>query len=58
VAVRNIKRAIHEGLEMPLAQGLELETACFYETMTTEVAKETLDAGIRAYREGREPAFE
>lgn len=58
VAVRNIKRAIHEGLEMPLAQGLELETACFYETMTTEVARQTLEAGIRAYAEGREPAFE
>lgn len=58
VAVRNIKRAIHEGLEMPLAQGLELETACFFETMTTEVAKKTLEAGIRAYAEGREPGFE
>jgi enoyl-CoA hydratase len=58
VAVRNIKRAIHEGLEMPLAQGLELEMACFYEAMTTEVAKQTLEAGIRAYAEGREPVFE
>jgi len=58
VAVRNIKRAIYEGLEMPLAQGLELEMACFYETMTTEVAKQALEAGVRAYAEGREPLFE
>lgn len=58
VAVRNIKRVIYEGLEMPLAQGLELETACFYETMTTDAAKQTLEAGIRAYAEGREPVFE
>jgi enoyl-CoA hydratase len=58
VAVRNIKRAIHEGLEVPLSQGLELEMNCFYETMTTDAAKETLDAGIRAYAEGREPTFE
>lgn len=58
VAIRNIKRTINEGLEMPLAQGLELETACFYECMTTEVAKQTLEAGIRAYAEGREPIWE
>ncbi len=58
LAVRNIKRAIYEGLEMPFAQSLELEMACFYETMTTEAAKEALDAGIRAYAEGREPRFE
>ena len=58
VAVRNIKRAIYEGLEMPLGQGLELEMACFYETMTTEAAKQALDAGIRAYADGREPVFE
>ncbi len=58
MAVRNIKRAIYEGLEMPFAQSLELEMACFYETMTTEAAKEALDAGIRAYAEGREPRFE
>jgi E-phenylitaconyl-CoA hydratase len=58
VAVRNIKRCVYEGLEMPLSQGLELETACFYETMTTEVAKRALEAGIRAYADGREPIFE
>jgi enoyl-CoA hydratase/carnithine racemase len=58
VAVRNIKRCVYEGLEMPLDQGLELETSCFYETMTTEIAKQTLEAGIRAYAEGREPRFE
>ncbi len=58
VAVRNVKRAIYEGLEMPLARGLELEMNCFYETMTTEEARRTLEAGIRAYAEGREPAFE
>lgn len=43
---------------MPLAQGLELETACLYETMTTDVAKQTLEAGIRAYSEGPEPVLE
>ncbi len=58
VAVRNIKRTIHEGLELPLAQGLELEMNCFYETMTTDVAKQRLEAGIRAYAEGGEPVFE
>ena len=58
VAVRNIKRAVYEGLEMPFSQGLELEMACFYETMTTEIAKQALEAGIRAYAEGREPVFE
>lgn len=57
-AVRNIKRTINEGLEMPLPQGLELETACFYECMATDEAKNALNSAIREYAEGREPVWE
>lgn len=58
VAIRNIKRTVNEGLEMPLPQALELETACFYECMASEEARQALEARIRTYAEGREPAWE
>lgn len=49
VAVRYILEAVHEGLEVPLAQGQYLETALFGTIASTEDAKE----GTRAFLEKR-----
>jgi hypothetical protein len=57
VAVRNIKRCVYEGLEMPLPPGAGAGDVLFLRGHATEVAKETLEAGILAYQESREPIF-
>jgi enoyl-CoA hydratase len=49
VAVRYILEAVHEGLEMPLAQGQYLETALFGAIASTDDTRE----GTRAFLEKR-----
>ncbi len=53
IAVRCAKAAIRRGLDLPLEQGLDMESKLFARVLTTEDARE----GIAAYREGRRPRF-
>ena len=53
IAVRAAKKAISAGLEVPLAQGLEIEGECYAETIDTEDRLEAL----RAFMEKRLPKF-
>lgn len=53
IAVRCAKEAIRRGLDLPLEQGLDMESKLFARVLTTEDAKE----GIAAYHEGRRPRF-
>ncbi len=53
VAVRYILEAVHEGLEMPLAQAQYLETALFGAIASTEDTKE----GTAAFLEKRKPVW-
>jgi enoyl-CoA hydratase len=53
IAVRYAKKAIRRGLDLPLEQGLDMESKLFARVLTTEDARE----GIAAYREGRRPRF-
>ncbi len=53
-AVRAAKRAIREGLERPLAEGLRLEAAAFE---TEVLASNDLGEGIAAFLEHRPPKF-
>jgi enoyl-CoA hydratase/carnithine racemase len=50
-AVARIKRLVHEGVEMPLADALRIEQAAFWELMRTDDA----DRLMRAYLEGDLP---
>jgi len=54
VAVRAAKRAIDQGSELPLAQGLEVEARCYEETLPTADRLEAL----AAFAEKRKPRFE
>ncbi len=53
LAIRYALRAIHQGLEMTQAGGLELEAALFGLTCATEDMRE----GTRAFMEKRKPSF-
>ncbi len=53
VALRHAMRAIHEGLQMPLDQGLALEATLFGLTCATEDMRE----GTSAFLEKRKPTF-
>ena len=53
VAVRAAKRAIDQGTELPQAEGLEVESACYAETLETEDRLEAL----AAFAEKRKPRF-
>jgi len=49
VSVAQIKRCIHEGVQLPLLEGLKLEQDCFFETMRSEDALRLM----KDYVEGR-----
>lgn len=53
LAVRFVLEAVNMGLDMPLAQGLELEASLFGRAAATEDAKE----GTAAFLEKRKPRF-
>lgn len=54
IAIRNIKKAVNEGLEMPIAEAIQHEVGLFSNCFTTEDQKE----GIQAFMEKRkEKAF-
>jgi len=53
VAIGHIKRAVHEGMDMPLAEGLALERDLIAALFDTEDAAE----GISAFVQKRPPAF-
>jgi enoyl-CoA hydratase len=53
VSLRRIKEAVDRGLEMPLEQGIELESKLFAEVFQTEDVKE----GVAAFLEKRAPKF-
>ena len=53
VAVRAAKRAVDQGTELPLAEGLELEARCYEETLPT---KDRLEA-LAAFAEKRSPRY-
>ncbi|PEJ56520.1 enoyl-CoA hydratase [Bacillus sp. AFS002410] len=54
VAVRNIKKAVDEGLELPFQKALEREAELFQELFLTEDAKE----GVGAFIEKRRPQYQ
>ncbi|MCF7803506.1 MAG: enoyl-CoA hydratase/isomerase family protein [Candidatus Marinimicrobia bacterium] len=51
IAVRQAKKAIREGLELPFKEALEFETGCYEKTIPTEDRREAL----RAFAEKRDP---
>ena len=53
LAQANIKRCVHEGLQLPLSEGLALERALVEELFDTHDARE----GLTAFAEKRKPTF-
>jgi enoyl-CoA hydratase/carnithine racemase len=53
LAIGHIKRCVHQGLNMPLAEGLTLERDLIAELFETEDATE----GITAFAEKRKATF-
>lgn len=53
-ALSRIKKAVDEGLELPLERGTELEAGLFEEVFQTEDVQE----GVKAFIEKRRPAFQ
>lgn len=53
IAVRQAKRAIHQGLDLSLANGMLFEIEAYHRMVATEDRHE----GIRAFNEKREPEF-
>jgi enoyl-CoA hydratase/carnithine racemase len=53
IAVAKAKEAIDRGFDLPIAEGLALERACYEVTLTTEDRQE----GLRAFGEKRKPEF-
>lgn len=53
VALREALRAIEQGSNLPLEEGLRLEVACFRHVAASEDSRE----GIRAFLEKRQPQF-
>ncbi|WP_431027579.1 enoyl-CoA hydratase/isomerase family protein [Lysinibacillus sp. LZ02] len=52
-ALSRIKQSVNDGVNLPLAEGLELEANLFADIFATEDAKE----GIQAFLEKRKPSF-
>lgn len=53
MGVRLCQRAIREGMEKPMAEGLEIEIECFRKVCQTDDMKE----GLKAYKDKRVPEF-
>nr|WP_307471572.1 enoyl-CoA hydratase [Cytobacillus purgationiresistens] len=53
VAIKNIKKAVDEGLELPFDQAIKREAELFQELFLTEDVKE----GVQAFLEKRKPQF-
>ncbi len=53
VSLRQVKKAIHRGLQVDLASGLAYEVAAYERTITTEDRRE----GIDAFNEKRKPRY-
>ena len=53
IAVLQAKQAIHQGLQMPLAEGLEFEIEAYNKTVPTQDRRE----GVTAFNEKRTPEF-
>ncbi|WP_211257552.1 enoyl-CoA hydratase-related protein [Muricoccus aerilatus] len=54
VSVRQIKKAVHQGLQADLTTGLLLEVQAYERTIPTEDRRE----GVRAFNERRRPVFQ
>jgi enoyl-CoA hydratase/carnithine racemase len=53
ISTRQVKKAIHHGLQMSLADGMMLEIEAYNRTVPTEDRRE----GIRSFNEKRKPVF-
>jgi enoyl-CoA hydratase/carnithine racemase len=53
ISVRQVKKAIHQGMQVDIASGLLLEVQAYERTITTEDRRE----GINAFNEKRPPNF-
>ncbi|MCC7048620.1 MAG: enoyl-CoA hydratase/isomerase family protein [Alphaproteobacteria bacterium] len=53
VSIKQVKKSIHHGLQMSLADGMMLEIEAYNRTVPTEDRRE----GIRSFNEKRKPAF-
>ena len=53
IAVKEAKKAIHNGLQLPLEKGMELELECYNKTIPSEDRRE----GVLAFNEKRNPNF-
>ena len=51
IAIRNIKKAVNEGLDMPTPDGIQHEVALFSNCFTTEDQKEGMQAFIEKRKE-------
>ncbi len=54
IAVKEAKKAIHNGLQMSLVEGMDLELKCYNKTIPT---KDRIE-GIQAFNDKRKPQFE
>jgi enoyl-CoA hydratase/carnithine racemase len=53
ISTRQVKKAIHHGLQMSLAEGMALEIEAYNRTVPTEDRRE----GIKSFNEKRKPVF-
>lgn len=51
------KRCVNEGMQINLEAALKLDVAIAAQEMSTPLAKENLEEGMRAFREKRKPVF-
>ena len=54
IAIRAAKKAVHFGIDLPLAEGLKLEDECYKMIIDTEDRLE----GLRAFAEKRTPKYQ
>jgi len=54
LSVKSLKRVVHEGQDLPLVQGMDLELTLYYELFKTHDRRE----GVASFNEKRTPVFE